>query len=243
MSQPKGLVVAIDGPASAGKSTIARQVACRLGYLYVDTGAMYRAVAWKALQMGLTLDEPDQIVKTCQEMEIKLEPAPDGQLRILADGEDVTKEIRQPEIGEFASAASAIAGVRKRLVELQRDLGKAGGVVMEGRDIQTVVFPEAEVKVFLTASAEQRAHRRFSELRERGEQLDLESVKREVRSRDQRDSTRDLAPLQPAADAVILDTTNLTIQQVVERVLEIVKSTADPSGSDSNVLKGKQSPQ
>jgi len=214
-------IVAIDGPAGAGKSAIAQCVARRLGYTYVDTGAMYRAVAWKSLQEGAPLSEPRRIIVLAGAMSIRFDRT-DGQ-RIFADGVDVTEAIRTAEVTRLSSPVSAISGVRRRLVEMQREMGAAGGIVMEGRDIGTVVFPHAEVKVFLTASPEERARRRKLELNGKGIEADVEELAAQMRERDQRDSSRNDSPLKQAPDAIPIDTTNLSIDQVVERVVAIYK--------------------
>ena len=224
--RPRGPCIAIDGPVGAGKSTIARLVAQRLGYTYIDTGAMYRGFAWAARRDGLTGTDADPIIQLLQRTDIKLRPRPDGTNEVVVDGEDVTGEIRSPEIGHLASRLSALPAVRRRLVALQQAMAREGSIVMEGRDIQTVVLPQADVKIFLTAPAEERAHRRWLELLERGREADEQQVLAEIRARDERDSTRQDSPLKPAPDAVHVDTGGLTIDQVVERVLEVVRDRA-----------------
>jgi cytidylate kinase len=226
--RPRGPCIAIDGPVGAGKSTIARLVARRLDYTYIDTGAMYRGLAWAAHRDELTADDADPIIHLLQRTTIKLRPRPDGVNEVVVDGEDVSGEIRSSEIGQLASKLSALPGVRRRLVALQQAMAREGSVVMEGRDIQTVVLPDADVKIFLTAPAEERAHRRWLELRERGREVDEQQVLAEIRARDERDSTRRDSPLKPAPDAVHVDTGGLTIDQVVEKILEVVR---DRSGS------------
>jgi len=217
------LTVAIDGPAGAGKSSAARAVARALGYTYIDTGAMYRAVALRALEHGIGLDRPDEIVELARTARIAFEPAPDGGQRVVLDGHDVTDAIRTPEATRLSSPVSAIPGVRTVLVELQRQLGRGGGVVMEGRDIGTVVFPQAEVKVFLTASDEERARRRQAERVAAGAAATLEEVLKEQRERDARDSTRGVAPLRPAEDAIVLHTDGLSLEEVVERIVTLCR--------------------
>jgi len=226
--RPRGPCIAIDGPVGAGKSTIARLVAQRLDYTYIDTGAMYRGLAWAARRDGLTAGDSDPIVHLLQRTDIKLRPRPDGTNAVVVAGEDVTGGIRSPEIGQLASKLSALPAVRRRLVALQQAMAREGSVVMEGRDIQTVVLPDADVKIFLTAPAEERAHRRWLELRERGREADEQQVLAEIRARDERDSTREDSPLKPAPDAVHVDTGGLTIEQVVEKILEVVR---DRTGS------------
>lgn len=217
-------VVAIDGPAGVGKSTVARAVAGRLGYRYIDTGAMYRTVGLVCLRRGVELEDAARAAAVAEELRIDFAPAEDGGQRVLADGEDVSLAIRTAEMGEVASRVSAIPRVREVLVRRQREMGRAGGVVMEGRDIQTNVFPDAEVKVFLTASEEERARRRARDLAERG--LDVppaEELIVAIRQRDGRDSTRDTAPLTAAPDATIVDTDGLTVEQVVAIIADLVR--------------------
>lgn len=213
--------IAIDGPVSAGKSTIARFVAQRLHFTYIDTGAMYRAFAWAAQRRGLTAARPEAAGKLLDEIEIRLVPRREGGSQVFVDAEEVTESIRTPEIGQLASQLSEIPAVRERMVALQQEMARDGGVVMEGRDIQTVVLPDAEVKIFLIAPAEERARRRCLELQERGLSADFDSVLTELRARDRRDSTRAHSPLRAAPDAVTIDTGGLTIPQVVARVLEV----------------------
>jgi len=213
-------IVAMDGPAGAGKSTVARMVADRLGYLYIDTGAMYRAVAHRVIQEGIALSDHAKIAALARGLDIHFEVI-DGQQHIFADDEDVTQAIRMPEATRLSSPVSAIQGVRKRLVELQRKMGESGGVVMEGRDIGTVVFPDAEVKIFLTASVSERAERRAEQLREMGMEADIEQIASEIRERDLRDSSRRHAPLKQAPGSTLVDTDNMTVEQVVEAIVKI----------------------
>ena len=217
MSSP---IVAIDGPAGAGKSTVAKGVAERLGYLYIDTGAMYRAVAYKVLRAGISISDQQAVVTLALRTEILLANI-DGEQHVYADGEDVTQAIRSPEATRASSPVSAIPGVRKRLVELQRNMAAAGGVVMEGRDIGTVVFPHAEVKVYLTASAEERARRRVEQMKQMGIEADPVKIAAEMRDRDLRDSSRAAAPLVQAADAVLLDTDGMSIEQTIAAIVAI----------------------
>jgi cytidylate kinase len=214
-------VIAIDGPTAAGKSTVAREVARRLGLDYVDTGAMYRSVAWAALQRRVNLADAAALERLAATLHIETIAGEAGQ-RVLVDGQDVTLAIRSPEVSEAASAVSAVPGVRAALVALQRRRAATGGVVMEGRDIGTVVLPDADVKVFLQASLEARVRRRHAELRARGVQTTLEAVRRQEAARDRRDETRAHSPLRVAADAVVIDTTSRRPEEVVEAILRLV---------------------
>lgn len=227
MSRP---IIAIDGPAGAGKSTVARAVADRLGYLYIDTGAMYRAVALKVIREGIPLSEAAKISGLAKRTEIKFELV-DGEQHIFADGEDVTDEIRKPEATRLSSPVSAIQGVRKRLVEIQRQMGEEGGIVMEGRDIGTVVFPNAEVKVFLTASVTERARRRMEQMKEMGMEADVDQIAADIRERDLRDSSREHAPLKLAPGAVLLETDNMSAEQVVDAIVGIHDEKTGQTGS------------
>jgi len=217
MSRP---IVAIDGPAGAGKSTVAKGVADRLGYLYIDTGAMYRAVAWKALEANVPISDQQAVVALAMRTDVSLATI-NGEQHVFADGEDVSQAIRGPEATWASSPVSALPGVRKRLVELQRNMAADGGVVMEGRDIGTVVFPHAEVKIFLTATAEERARRRVEQMREMGIQADPAKIAAEMRERDLRDSSRADSPLQQAPDAVLLDTDGMSVEQVIDAIIAI----------------------
>lgn len=220
MKQP---VVAIDGPAGAGKSSVAKLVAKALGYRYLDTGALYRALAWKAIKNGLRADDTRYIIDMTQETQVELKQH-NGEQRVLVDGEDVTEAIRAPEVANLASPLSAIPEVRELLLDWQRDFAKSGATVAEGRDMGTVVFPNAVVKVFLTASLDVRARRRHKELLERGIDVPLQQVKIDLEARDQRDSLRHVAPLRPAPDAVIINTDNMNLEGVVEEVLRICRA-------------------
>lgn len=215
-------VVTIDGPAGSGKSTTARMVARRLGYTYLDTGAMYRAMTVKALKMGVDLDDPDALARLARETDIAVRPDPDG-TRVILDGVDVTGRIRTPEVTRASSPVSAAGGVRKRMVELQRKLGEGGGVVAEGRDIGSVVFKKAEVKIYLDASLACRAARRKKELDAAGRSVTLENMEKDIESRDAYDSSREHSPLVIPEDSIIVDTTDMTIDEQVERVIEEVR--------------------
>ena len=206
----------------SGKSTVAREVARRLGFRYVDTGAMYRAVAAAALRRGVSPDDPDALGRLAHEIHLTLEPAPDGTSRVFVDGEDVTGALRSVEVNRIVARVARSPGVRQALGRIQRALGETGNVVMEGRDIGSVILPRADVKVFLTASAEVRARRRQAELAAQGEYLPVEDV-RQIEAEDDRAAmTRDVAPLIVAPDAAVIDSTSLPIEQVVERILALV---------------------
>ena len=220
-------IVAIDGPAGAGKSTVARRLAVRLGYTLVDTGALYRAVALAATERGIAWDDDARLGPLCGAIVIQLETTADGATRLLLDGRDRSADIRTPEMSRGASAVSARGPVRAALLGMQRDLGKAGGVVLEGRDIGTVVFPDAEVKVFLTASPEERARRRTEELRARGLAADFAETLAEVVARDAQDSTRAIAPLRCADDALRVDSTGVPVDELVDRLARVVEERAE----------------
>lgn len=221
-------VVAIDGPAGAGKSTVTKRVARELGYLLVDTGALYRAVALAALRAGISWDDGEALgglaFKLVSERSVSLATEPNGGVSVRLQGEDVSDAIREPAVSQGASKVSVVPAVREALLDMQRAAGEHGGVVLEGRDIGTVVFPEAEAKFFLTASVDVRAQRRLGELISRGVSAELDEVRREVAERDLRDSTRPIAPLKPAADAVGIDSSVLSIDQVVARIVHRVRA-------------------
>jgi cytidylate kinase len=220
----QALKIAIDGPAGAGKSTVAKLAAKKLGYLYLDTGAMYRAATVLALRKGLSMEEPDEIAEAVAQAKIDLVPATsaDGSplLKVFLDDEDITFEIRSREVSLMVSPLSTIGPVRDSLVAQQRRLAQNGGVVLDGRDIGTVVLPTAEVKIFLTASAAERAKRRMKDFDSRGENVSFDTVLKEIVERDKRDSTREIAPLKKAADAHEVVTDGMTISEVVEKILE-----------------------
>ena len=215
--------IAIDGPSGAGKSTLARRIAARLGYLYVDTGAIYRTIGYHMFTKGVDPREEPAVLAQLPEIRLELTYGEDGLQHMLLGGQDVTKEIRLPEISMYASAVSAIPGVRAFLLEMQRELARTHHVVMDGRDIGTVVLPEATVKIFLTADPEVRARRRMLELEERGTPEPFESVLRDIQERDWNDTHRAAAPLLQAEDAVVLATTGLTFAEREEALLKIVE--------------------
>ncbi len=218
----KKLVIAIDGPAGSGKSTTARLVAEKLGYLHLDTGAMYRAVAFKVLQRGIDPANRSAVEALVDSTEVTLKMI-NGKLRTILDGTDVTEGIRKPDVTRAASLVSSIKKVRQAMVKEQRKIGEEGGVVLEGRDIGSVVFPDADLKIFLTANLEERARRRQHELRQEGVDADFGVIRKEISERDQKDSTRDESPLVKAPGAIEIDTSTLTIEQEVELIVEKAK--------------------
>mgnify|MGYP000691304675 CR=1 FL=1 len=217
--------IAIDGPAASGKSTVGCLLAERLGYLYFDTGVMYRAVTWAALGRGIAIEDEAAVTALARQLKIEvMRPTVDDgrQYTVLADGQDVTWDLRRPEVDRSVSPVSAYPGVRAALTIQQRRIGRKGRVVMVGRDIGTVVLPNADLKIYLDATVEERVERRYREVVSRGEPADYERVRDSVRRRDQIDSSRPLAPLRAAPDAVVIDTTPLSVEQVLERVLALV---------------------
>ena len=217
----KKIVVAIDGPAGAGKSTIAKLAAEKLGYAYIDTGAMYRSVAWKFLQTGREFDEA-YISELANTMIIEFKPEAKIN-RVFVDGTEVTEAIRTPEVTAIVSRVAAIGDVREAMVEQQRRMGEIGGVLMDGRDIGTVVFPHAQLKIFLTASVEERARRRYKEMVEKGQQVELAQLQEDIAARDKQDSERAISPLRQAEDALLLDTSDMSIAQVTDKILQLVQ--------------------
>lgn len=216
--------IAIDGPAGAGKSTLARQVAAALGYLYVDTGAIYRTLGLAALRRGVDPQDGAAVVALLEDCAIDLRHGGDGVQRMYLNGEDVSQAIRLPEVSRYASGVSAIPEVRAHLMDMQRDLARRNDVVMDGRDIGTVVLPAADVKVFLTASPEERARRRWEELQQRGTPEAYEEVLKDLVERDAKDSGRAAAPLRRAEDAVEVDTTGCSLEESLERLLSVIRA-------------------
>lgn len=219
------MIIAIDGPSGAGKSTLAKRLAKELGYIYLDTGAMYRALALKVLRQGVPLADDAAMAELVGSTTIDLQEIT-GRVIVSLDGQDVAADIRTPEVSQMASKASALGVVRARLLDLQRAIGRRGSLVAEGRDIGTVVFPNADVKIFLDASTQERGRRRYQELRAAGRAVELDETVREMAERDKRDSERDLAPLRQASDAVRIDSSSHDAEQVAAMVLELVKKKA-----------------
>lgn len=215
--------IAIDGPAGAGKSTVAQKVAKELSFVYVDTGAMYRAMALYLLRKGVNREEPDEIGETCQNAEISIEYQ-NGEQIVLLDGENVNAHLRTEEVSAMASVSSAVPRVREKLLDLQRKLARTMSVVMDGRDIGTTILPDADVKIYLTASSLTRARRRYLEYQEKGEACDLAEIQKTIEERDQRDMTREISPLCQAEDAVLVDSSELTIDETVEKILFVYHS-------------------
>jgi len=219
----KGFVITIDGPAGAGKSTVAKALSHRLSYIYLDTGALYRAVAYKMIQVGISQENREQLEDLCPHIKINLKNMR-GRMMVMVDDEDVTDQLRTEEIGLIASRVSAIPLVREILLQVQREAGKNGGIIAEGRDTGTVIFPHAEVKFFVDATVEQRVERRYRELLERGDRINYQEIKRDLIRRDRQDRERDIAPLVPSADAVIVDTTRMSVTDVLEAMISVIKS-------------------
>ena len=215
--------IAIDGPAGAGKSTIARRVAKELSFIYVDTGAMYRAMALYLLRKEVNKDDTEQIGNICQDAEISIEYQ-NGEQIVLLNDENVNSYLRTEEVGNMASVSSAVPRVREKLLSLQRKLARDMSVVMDGRDIGTTILPDADVKIYLTASSLTRAKRRYLESQEKGTVCNLDEIQKDIEERDQRDMNREISPLRQAEDAVLVDSSDLTIQQVVDRILQIFRS-------------------
>ena len=214
--------IAIDGPAGAGKSTIAKKLAKKISFIYVDTGAMYRAMGYYFIQHGIAAEDEKAIEEACGKIQVTL-AYENGVQKVLLNGTDISDKIRQEEVGNIASATSGYPFVRAKLLDLQRDMAAQHNVIMDGRDIGTCVLPEAQLKVFLTASVEVRAKRRFDELTQKGENCDLDAIAQDIKERDERDMNREIAPLKAAEDAVMLDSSNLNIDEVVEAIYELAK--------------------
>lgn len=217
-----GYSVAIDGPAGAGKSTIAKRVAKEKDFIYIDTGAMFRAMAIHFLRCGIAADDHEKISEAVKDVNVTISYV-NGEQNVFLNGENVTGQLRTEEVGNMASASSVNGDVRKKLLELQRKLAASANVVMDGRDIGTVVLPDADVKVYLTASVEVRAQRRYKELIEKGQEADLEKIKKDIEERDYRDMNRDIAPLRQAEDAVLVDSSYMTIDENVQAILDLIK--------------------
>ena len=231
MSEKDHIVVAIDGPAGAGKSTVARKVASRLALLYIDSGAMYRAVAWKALDGGVDLSDEEAVTRMASDMKIELKPAAES-TRVFVDGKEITAFIRTPEVTDISSKISTIEEVRGILVGQQQVMGRETGVVMEGRDIGTVVFPDSLYKFYLDASVHERARRRKQDLEQAGYDVDLDKLEEEVAERDERDSTRSASPLRKVDDATLIDTTGMSIEEVVDAIADRVEKIASKRAAE-----------
>lgn len=223
----KTISIAIDGPSGAGKSTLARSAAAELGCLYVDTGAIYRTIAYSVMTAGINPKDGAAVMAALPDLDIRLVHGEDGEQRMLLNGTDVSREIRLPEVSLYASAVSAHPGVRTYLLEMQRQLARENSVIMDGRDIGTVVLPDADVKIFLTASPEARAHRRCRELEQRGTPESYEKVLEEIQQRDYNDTHRAVAPLRQAEDAVLLDTTAMNFEESRQALLELIRGRAE----------------
>ena len=217
-----GYNVAIDGPAGAGKSTIAKLVAKEKGYIYVDKGAMYRGLAIHFLDKGIQPQETEKVIEACKDAEVTI-AYEDAVQHVYLNGKDISSRLRNEEVGNMASVTSAIPEVRKKLLELQQNLAKTQNVIMDGRDIGTCVLPHADVKVYLTASVETRAKRRYQELQEKGEDCNLEEIAHDIEERDRRDMTREIAPLKQAEDAVLVDSSDMTIAEVVKTIVDLCR--------------------
>lgn len=218
----KQLVIAIDGPAGAGKSTIAKIIAEKLGYIYIDTGAMYRAVSWAVLDSKKDVTD-ENILAVSEKTTVRLEKSSDGRLHVFADDKDITDEIRTPEVTKIVSQVAKLAPVREKMVILQREMAENGAVVMDGRDIASHVLPNADIKIFLTASIEERANRRYKEMKEKGFAVELQELQKEIAARDKADTERKVSPLVKVPEAVLVDTTGMSIDEVVEKILKMCR--------------------
>jgi len=221
-AKTKRWIIAIDGPSGAGKSTVAKLLAKRLGYVVLDTGAMYRAVAFRAKQTGLCLEDEESLSRLASSLRVTFLTR-NEELRVLCDGEDITEAIRSPDMSSLASDISKREGVRNALVRMQREMGRVGGVILEGRDIGTVVFPDADVKFYLDADAEERARRRTEELIGKGVKVTFQETLEDVIRRDRSDMTRAISPLRKAKDAVVIDSTHLSAEEVVEKMIHVIQ--------------------
>ena len=215
--------IAIDGPAGAGKSTIAKKVAKHMNFIYVDTGAMYRALALYFIRNNIAATDKEKIENACNNADVTIEYK-DGEQQVILNGENVSSLIRTEEVGNMASASSVYPAVRLKLVELQRSLAKKANVIMDGREIGTFVLPDADLKIYLTAGSMERARRRFLELKERGIEADINEIEKDIIERDSRDMNREFAPLKQAEDAILIDSSNLTIDEVAEKILNFIKN-------------------
>ncbi len=221
--------IAIDGPAGAGKSTIARAAARSLGFLYVDTGAMYRAIALHLLRNHVEAEDTDKIEELLADMTIRIIYS-GGEQQIILNGENVTSQLRKEEVGNMASKSAANPKVREKLLQLQRDIARDNDVIMDGRDIGTFVLPKADVKVYLTASVEERANRRYLELKEKGQEADIKKIEEDIRTRDFQDMNRSIAPLKQAEDAVVIDSSRLSIPEVMDRIVDAFQESLKLKG-------------
>ena len=221
--------IAIDGPAGAGKSTIARAAARSLGFLYVDTGAMYRAIALHLLRNQVEAEDTDKIEELLADMTIRIIYS-GGEQQIILNGENVTSQLRKEEVGNMASKSAANPKVREKLLQLQRDIARDNDVIMDGRDIGTFVLPKADVKVYLTASVEERANRRYLELKEKGQDADIKKIEEDIRTRDFQDMNRSIAPLKQAEDAVVIDSSRLSIPEVMDRIVDAFQESLKLKG-------------
>ena len=217
------MIIAIDGPAGAGKSTVAHYLAKELGFVYLDTGAIYRSLTLKALDKNINLEDEVSVVQMCKNTQLAISNNQDGSLKILLDGEDVSQRIRSPKVTEYVSVLAKIRGVREEMLKLQRSIGRQNDSVVDGRDIGTVVFPDANKKFYLDAEFNQRVKRRFKELKATGNRITLEEVESDLKNRDRIDSTRSCAPLRKADDAVYIDTTDMSVEEVTKAILGTIR--------------------
>lgn len=217
----KKSIIAIDGPAGAGKSTIAKMAAQKLNYIYIDTGAMYRGVAWLVLQKYKTPITKEQVLDVITDIDIKLAYDENATMMVFVNDENVSSEIRTPEVTALVSQVAAITEVREKMVQLQRKMAESGSVLMDGRDIGTCVLPNADLKIYLTASAQERARRRAKELEQKGYTVDVEKIKQDIMARDHADMTREVSPLKKADDAILLDTTDMSIEEVLSTIMNL----------------------